>query len=342
MIDAENNGRYAGFGIGEFVCDASFQNWIIDPDGESNAFWDAFLAAHPEKTEVVAESRMLLEAMRFPEDLPEEEQVQQSLASALSFIRAERPVRGMREPVRRMRRWYLAAAAAAVAAGIIGVVWYYGRPDNGGERVATGYGIMKTIYLPDSSKLVLNAHSTVRYADSWSAGKPREVWLDGEAYFDVRKQAKGAFLVHTKALTVEVLGTVFDIRERRGKTEVVLQSGKIRVRFVNGEHEDLLMNPGEEAMYDPGSLSLTRVPVAADHYTSWKDKRLTDVTVGQIAEYLEDNYGKKVILEDPSMAAKGMGGTVLLDNLDDALFALSTVLNVNIIQRNDTLILKPR
>jgi ferric-dicitrate binding protein FerR (iron transport regulator) len=102
------------------------------------------------------------------------------------------------------------------------------------------------------------------------------------------------------------------------------------------------MRPGEKIVYDPQQELITRQPVITDNYLSWKDKKLTNATGRQIIEYVEDNYGKKVILEDTSMASRQFGGDVLLDKFDDALFALSTVMNVQIIQKNDTLIFRPR
>jgi ferric-dicitrate binding protein FerR (iron transport regulator) len=57
---------------------------------------------------------------------------------------------------------------------------------------------------------------------------------------------------------------------------------------------------------------------------------------------LEDNYHKTFILEDPTFAGKKIGGVILLDDLNDALFALSTVLDATIIQRKDTIIFKKR
>jgi ferric-dicitrate binding protein FerR (iron transport regulator) len=201
---------------------------------------------------------------------------------------------------------------------------------------------MRTLYLPDSSKLVLNAHSSVRYAGNWRPGQVREVWLDGEGYFDVRQDKAATFLVHTKDLTVEVLGTAFDIRNRRGKTEVVLETGRIRVQFPAGIHEDLVLAPGDRVIYDPVKTELAHTVTVPENYTSWKDKKLMEPTVGDILDYLEDNYHKTFILEDPTLADKKIGGVILLDNLNDALFALSTVLNVNIIQQQDTIILKKR
>jgi len=332
MIESGKSRDYAGYGIGDFVCDAFFQDWIIH--GENDAFWEAWIGEHPEKANLIGDSRALLLSLRFKEDLPEDEKVQRSLATALDSIGVRRM--DWTRPLRRI-------AAILIGVGLCVALYYYVRrhPGAGQEQVfATAYGEIRTLYLPDSSKVVLNGHSTIRYA--WSDKGDREVWLDGEAFFDVRHSAASVFRVHTNALTVDVLGTAFDIRERRGKVEVVLQSGKIKVRFLQGGHEGVLMEPGDKLVYDPAKASLVQAAIVPESYTSWKDKRLTDLTVAQIVEYVEDNYGKKIILEDPSMGRRKIGGAVLLDNLNDALFALSTVLDVTVIQKDDTLILRPR
>jgi transmembrane sensor len=332
MIESGKGREYADFGIGDFVCDAFFQDWIIH--GENAAFWEAWIREHPEKTSVIGDSRMLLLSLRFKEDLPEEDRVQQSLTAALDTI----VVRKM-DWTRNWRR----IAAILIGVGICGALYYYAHRHAGAQQeqvFATAYGEMRTLYLPDSSKVVLNGHSTIRYAGDWN--EKREVWLEGEAFFDVRHSAASTFRVHTKELAVDVLGTAFDIRERRGTVEVVLQSGKIKVQFMLGDHEGVLMEPGDKLVYDPAKASLVQAPIVPENYTSWKDKRLTDLTVAQIVAYVEDNYGKKIILEDPSMGLRKIGGTVLLDNLNDALFALSTVLDVTVVQKDDTLILRPR
>ncbi len=102
------------------------------------------------------------------------------------------------------------------------------------------------------------------------------------------------------------------------------------------------MTPGDKIIYDTAKAALGHAEIIPENYTAWKDKKLTDATVGEITQYLEDNYHKTIILEDETLAHRKIGGVILLDNLDDALFALSTVLNVNVIQHQDTLILKPR
>lgn len=332
MIDGGKSDRYAGFGVPELVCDPFFQDGVINPEGESAAFWRAWVTAYPDKKEVVEEARQLLETLSFVDHVPGEAQVEASLRRALKFIE-EKPGSGIR------RIAWLAAAAIATAVCLIAGYRYW----QGTQRVyATPYAQTRVLYLPDSSRVVLNAHSECRLGGAWKPGTPREVWLDGEAFFDVRPMAGAVFLVHSGGLTVEVMGTSFDIRNRRGKTEVVLQSGKVRLLFADGGHQDLVMTPGDKIVYDPQASVLVHTETRPENYTSWKDKKLTDVSVGEIANYLEDNYHKTVIFQDTTMARRMVGGAVLLDNLDDALFALSTILDANIIQRNDTLMIQPR
>ena len=278
------------------------------------------------------------------EQFPSDEQVRQSLASARERIAEGKgrvvalPLDGQRGRIRRIG-W---AAAVIAGIGIAGVIGYLSKSPRPAElSYATPYGELRTLYLPDSTKLVLNAHSSVRYAD-WKPGQAREVWLDGEGYFDVRPDKASIFRVHTKDLTVEVLGTTFDIRNRRGKTEVVLETGRIRVRFPAGAHDDLVMTPGDKIIYDSAKMEMAHTVTIPRNYTSWKDRRLTEARVGDILLYLEDNYHKTFILEDPNFAGKKIGGVILLDDLNDALFALSTVLDATIIQRQDTIIFKKR
>jgi ferric-dicitrate binding protein FerR (iron transport regulator) len=100
--------------------------------------------------------------------------------------------------------------------------------------------------------VLLNANSQLRTPARWPAGARREVWLEGEAFFQVTK--KGAapgggtdgarFVVHTGQVDVAVLGTRFNVTNRRGQTTVTLNEGKVKL-----EEGDLdgavIMEPGE-------------------------------------------------------------------------------------------------
>jgi transmembrane sensor len=366
MKKKDDSGKYAGFGVNDFICDEFFQDWTMRPNPESDAWWQEWKQEHPDKHGELEQARDLLTHIGFKEHWPSEEKTRQSLAASLATIAEEEgrmKMEGAGEDynekeernasrrvvsMRSTRR--VLAAASLIGILILAGILFYRTQDHQMASHATEYGAMKYVYLPDSSKVVLNGHSTVQYAKNWKEGSPRKLWLEGEAFFDVRHPSPvtgetkgyGSFQVYTKDLMVEVLGTEFDVRERRGRTEIVLASGKIRIHFLHVEQTDILMRPGDKIVYDPQQELITRQAVIPEYYISWKDKKLTNATGRQIVEYVEDNYGKKVILEDTSMASRQFGGDVLLDKFDDALFALSTVMNVQIIQKNDTLIFRPK
>lgn len=287
--------------------------------------------------------------LEFREHWPAPDRVSEALQQALARIAAgrehdEEDGADARRVIR-VPKWMGQAVAAAVAGVVlIPAVIYFTMHRPAQHQYATAYGTINKIVLPDSSTVVLNGHSSLTYG-RWKTGESREVWLDGEAWFDVRQTDHAQpFTVHTKELNIDVLSTAFDIRRRRGQTEVVLESGRIRVTFLNGAHAPVMMAPGDLLNYDPQANTLSHKIIPAADYTAWTNGRLQlpDPSVTQIAQYLEDNFGYKVILKDPSIAKKKIEGPILFDNLDDVLFVLSKVLSVDISKHDSTLIFTPR
>jgi len=279
----------------------------------------------------------------FHEHWPAEEKVKASLDRTLAAIDIEEST-ATDVPVIKGPRygWRWIAAASFTGMLTLGAfLVYQGRhPKN--ISYATAYGNTHQLILPDSSLVILNAHSRLNYKP-WKTTDRREVWLEGEAFFDIRKDQQ-PFTVHSSTLTVEVLGTAFDIRQRRGKTEIVLQSGKIRVTFNDDSHKPVILNPGDMLSFDPQAQTLSHTTTIASDYTAWTNGKLLlpDPDVTQITQYLEDNFGYQVVLKDPALAHKKVEGPILFDNLDDVLFVLSRVLNVDITKQDSTLIFTPR
>ena len=222
------------------------------------------------------------------------------------------------------RRWAAAAALAGTAA--VGGWFALQRPP-APQEVATAYGEVQTITLPDGSEATLNGHSSLRYAAGWAASKPREVWLDGEGYFSVKHQPNNQrFVVHTRAgFAVEVLGTKFTVYRRRDQARVVLLSGKVRVDFDDQQRPDVLLKPGE-LLETRDAQSLAPVPkaVRTAPYAAWKDARLVleETSIAELATRLQDTYGVEVIVNSPTLAERRMTGTVPVSDLEVLLQAL--------------------
>jgi transmembrane sensor len=343
--------NYEFYSAEQLLDDAFFIEWIKYQTPEAEHFWTSLVNSNPDNLNAIKEAELQLRAFfsaqRIEADSADAAEVWEKIGQAVSTeegkIISLKPIR---------RRW-LAAASVAILLLLGGLFWMTNRRGSNSNTnmvIATTYGQLKTVTLPDASQVVLNANSIIRFKKNWDTEQQREVWLEGDAFFDVKhvnqqpNDVKPAerFLVHTNDLTVEVLGTSFNIRKRRGKTEVVLQTGRIKVSFNNGLQPDIIMSPGDVVSFDSVAKNLTRTKTIPENYSAWKEKKLIlqNPTVEQIIIYLEDNFGKKILLEDQTIALKKIEGPILLDNLNDALFVLSTVLNVDIIRTDSTLFFK--
>ncbi|MEI6949292.1 FecR domain-containing protein [Paraflavisolibacter sp. H34] len=348
MSNLFNFEPYPQFGEADLIADPHFQEWVLRPTEENRRFWNAFVERYPAKQEEVENGRLFLERLSFREEVPAADRVEALLQQHLAAIDGLEAGRVVALPRRRWTGLLKAAALLAGAVLILSLLLLRNRK----ETVETAYGVLKTVTLPDRSTVVLNAHSKIEYRKKWKEGAPREIWLEGEAFFDVTHLNRDAravrpgerFVVHTGDLDVEVLGTSFNVRQRRGKTEVVLQEGSVKLAFRDKTHKDVLMKPGERVAYAAGAQRLEQGTANPENYTAWKEKKLilTNPTVTEITRYLEDVYGRKIMLEAPAMGSTTIEGPLLLNNLDDVLFILSTVLNAEVVRTDSTVTLRPR
>ena len=202
--------------------------------------------------------------------------------------------------------------------------------------------------LPDSTEITLNAHSSISYLNHWRNDQPGEVRLEGEALFHVKHvnkninsvKNKERFIVVTQNIEIEVLGTIFDVKNRRGNTEVILKSGQVKIVLPKKKDPAVTMYPGEMIAYEVNTNEVKRSVTDPEIKTAWVDKKLIleNASVNTIVQYLEDNYGYKVIVKDTAIGNKKMEGTLMLDNIQDVLFVLSTSLDIKIKKEDSTLI----
>ncbi len=139
-------------------------------------------------------------------------------------------------------------------------------------EVATNRGEIRTITLPDSSKVILNANSNIRYP-RFFAKDERSVKLQGEASFDVIQNPAQPFVVKTNSSTVKVLGTFFDIKEYQEDQHllVTVVSGKVQVNLANGQ---ALLGQDQQLKLDKATGNFEKQNVNARKYLSWADGKL--------------------------------------------------------------------
>jgi len=218
---------YTKFTAQDFLLDDYFQNWVLKPNPENQKFWQTWLLAHPSQQPEVEKARALLLSFDFkPAILPAEKvnsiwqhiEAQTQTGKTIQLVPDKKPESSI------WANWYRIAAVfiCILFAGL--ALWKFQQPENALVRVATNFGEIRTITLPDNSKVVLNGNSVLSYASSWDASSVREVKLQGEAYFSVTHTANHQqFRVQAaEGLQVEVLGTKFVVTKRPQKTRIVL------------------------------------------------------------------------------------------------------------------------
>lgn len=245
----------------------------------------------------------------------------------------------------------IAACAAAILI-ISGALWYVTSVKNTTTDFTTAYGEIKKIVLPDQSQIMLNAHSHISFKRDWNKDDAREIWLDGEAYFNVkhlnktgsRLEKSERFIIHTKLLQVEVLGTVFNVKDRRGKVEVSLVSGSVKVMVKDEKDKQWILKPGEVAVYSNSSAVLEKQVQDPGIYKAWTERKMltNNTTVQEIIQAIEDQYGHKVILEDAELANRRIDGTIPFKSESNVLFVLSNILDIDIEKTNNTVIFKSK
>jgi ferric-dicitrate binding protein FerR (iron transport regulator) len=208
---------------------------------------------------------------------------------------------------RKMRRLSLIYRTSKIAATIllpllsVTVTYLYMKKNISTEDVKmveymVPNGEMRSLTLPDSSKVQLNSGSILIYPQHF--GKTRNVYLNGEAYFSVVHNDEHPFIVTTTDWEVEVLGTVFNISSYMDSESsyATLEQGKISVRPKNPGNVPVTLIANEQAVYNRNSGLLEKQTVQVDKFTAWTKGNIIiqSMSIDEIAKIIERKYAMKV------------------------------------------------
>ncbi len=197
--------------------------------------------------------------------------------------------------------------------------------------------------LPDDSKVWVNANSKIRFPDKFDQ-ESREVFLEGEAFFEVSHDTNRPFRVHSGELTTEVLGTKFNVRSHGEKTDVALLEGKVRVKINMEKEEMLMLDPGQLATYlqeNPEKLRLATFE-SLDPFL-WKDGLIhfRNENIKNVLESLENWYGVSIETRGNLDLKRTVSGTFANDNLENMLIGLGFTLDFTHSLENNVVTIYP-
>jgi len=228
---------------------------------------------------------------------------------------------------------------AAVIAIALGIIWY-NRETINYVSYKTGYGEIETFQLADGSKVKLNANSVLTLS-RWNFGKTkREVFLKGDASFDVEHLKNNQkFTVNTpENFTVEVLGTQFTMSARKFGSKVVLTNGKVKLHYVEAANtKELIMKPGDVVKLKkdkPMEITHTEAP---ETYSEWENKRFVfdETTLEEMAYQLHETYGLEVTFSSQTIANRQLMGSFKGRTIDEFLQSIAEVLDLSVSRENN-------
>ncbi len=335
------------------MLDSRFRDWAHAADAETEACWKNWLHDNPERAELAHQAKKMIQDLNaWNAQLKADEKAQlwsyihaRKEAEAVPIIKKEEPKAGaVIVMLQQSRFWPLAACVAAIL--LCGAAFLWSRSARKQEPLAqysTNYSQVKQVTLPDGSRVVLNANSTLRVAKGWNRNAVREVQLNGEAFFTVTHQKNNQkFRVQlANGLAVEVLGTKFTVTRRPQKTRVVLNEGKVKVSITE-EHllgltsttkAAAVLQPGEllEVRHDAVFLPKRQVANPAI-YAAFRNHKMAfaDTPLAEVARVLQDTYGYQVSFANAAIANRRFTGTIPTNRIDILFTALEKLFNLKI------------
>lgn len=237
-----------------------------------------------------------------------------------------------RYKVRRMYTWmrYVAMFVGIFFMSGLGYHIYQTHNEANTLVAVTARDEVKELMLPDGTKVWLNKHTTLKYPRDFS-DKTRSVYMEGEAYFEVKRNKEKPFLVRSEAMQVRVLGTVFNMKSDKTNRSAVatLIKGEIEVK---GNHDEgmIVLAPGQKAELNAVSRRLV-VKQVDTGIENWHNNQFVfeKADIFTIARTLENSYGVRIILAPDMNSTKTYSGTLMKKKgVEDMLNQIKNVIPV--------------
>lgn len=334
--------KFKNFSTQQFIEDAEFRRWVKSPTDQSNFFWQCFLEVYPLQKANLDLARTILTNIidAFEPSTQDVDMKDEDFRKVLRKTMREN--KRKKEKGKHQRIFFGRLAFAASFLLLVGcMTWFLIQAEAPFKVYSAGYGEWKTVVLPDSSIVKLTPNSTLTLSADWSEGGTRKVWIEGEAFFKVKKKpSTGAkFQVLADDLTIEVLGTSFNVNNRAEQTQVFLEEGKIKLDLGNQVEE---LNPGDFVVYSNTKKTIVnRLNELPEVHASWKEGNLImEDLPDMVFQKIEELYGVKVQINEQVLPKQIKRVAIPKDKLEIVIPILETTLNIKITQKENLLIVE--
>lgn len=219
--------------------------------------------------------------------------------------------------------WLAAATIALIISTSVFIQWQFALVE-----VEVPVGQISQVTLPDSSKVTINAGSTIKFK-RYNFAKRRKIYLEGEALFDVKK-GESNFIVNAGPNSITVSGTLFNVKYRKTEFTTECLSGEVTVKRKNN-HFTKTLQGGQGIRIEPSKKEVEAIAVNYDTTASWtKGEFFFDSAQLQLVlEEMERQFGVKIMVKGFNPAERRYTGFFSSINLDEALKLVCTPMGLN-------------
>lgn len=338
--------------VEELVIDDSFIAYCTRQNARDIAFWDDYLLKHPEALMTMEEARKLVLGLKYMLQKKQNElsATDDSPEHAL-YVVSETDIPPKQEPASRFgwKKWM--AVAACIGLLIMAGIYLPNRPatppaqatgthTGSGDTIQSRPGEHKTLVLSDSTRVTLNAGSRLLVSETFGKNN-RNVYLTGEALFDVAHNKELPFIVHVAKYKIKAVGTRFNVKAYINDrySETSLLEGKVQILLPSGNNDIIyktlvvnqkfiMNNPdslsGINAPPKPAVVPLTYHDTNQNVETAWVNDLLIfeNQPLDEIKNILERKYNVTIVIANDEVAHYHYTATFQHEELDEVLKAL--------------------
>lgn len=229
--------------------------------------------------------------------------------------------------------WFKVAAVFLLVGGF----WYtYSLNNTAYQQLSAGAQVVSKV-LPDGSEITLNKNSDLSYSGNFKNN--RNVRLnEGEVFFKVTHDKSHPFIIDADDVRIRVVGTAFNVKHRSNGTEVIVESGIVRVSHGGGF---ITLHQGEKVIISPNQEGMQKAAVNNQLYDYYRTKVFSanNTSLKDLIAVLNDAYQADIVIPDPQVQALTITTTFKAKQLDDILQIIAATHRLQISRKGKQVLL---
>jgi ferric-dicitrate binding protein FerR (iron transport regulator) len=345
-----------------FFEDDQFIQWITNPDESLNAYWDNWMQRNPDQVHDLLRAKRIAQDLKIAQKIYGANNLSKEIWEKINLnIDQNENVVSIAKPTPKRRNFMAAASVAALVLVFSSAYFFF--KTNRNNRADSTQRIISTIasnklqhvnataenrivYLVDGTKITLKPGASITHAVFLQKDK-REVYLDGDAFFEVAKDASRPFYVYAHDIVLRVLGTSFNVttNKNNGNVTVIVKTGRVSVyKNSNRNKPEFILTPNESVRYTAQNQNiiksesdeeLSKNEIVSKQMISFN---FEETPVTKIFAVLEEAYGIKITCDEEMLSKCSITTSLDSETFEEKLKIICAAINASYVISNDEVI----